>query len=98
MGGFSYARSEQKLKRLAREAKGKAEAGTPREATHPALSHSERHRNPPRNSLISCLSIALRHALVCVRVSASESPHFQVQTSTSIRAPLAKHACRDRTP
>src|SRR5256714_12081965 len=29
---FSYARSEQKLKRLAREAKGKARAGTPREA------------------------------------------------------------------
>lgn len=29
---FSYARSEQKLRRLAREAKGKARAGTPREA------------------------------------------------------------------
>jgi predicted dinucleotide-binding enzyme len=29
---FSYARSEQKLKRLAREANGKARAGTPREA------------------------------------------------------------------
>jgi predicted dinucleotide-binding enzyme len=29
---FSYARSEQKLKKLAREAKGKALAGTPREA------------------------------------------------------------------
>lgn len=29
---FSYARSEQKLKRLAREAKGKARPGTPREA------------------------------------------------------------------
>ena len=29
---FSYARSEQKLKRLAREAKGKARAGTPAEA------------------------------------------------------------------
>jgi 3-hydroxyisobutyrate dehydrogenase-like beta-hydroxyacid dehydrogenase len=29
---FSYAQSEQKLKRLAREAKGKAQAGTPREA------------------------------------------------------------------
>src|SRR6266849_2265238 len=29
---FSYARSEQKLKRLAREAGGKARAGTPREA------------------------------------------------------------------
>src|SRR5947209_16889970 len=29
---FSYARSEQKLKKLAREAKGKARAGTPREA------------------------------------------------------------------
>jgi predicted dinucleotide-binding enzyme len=29
---FSYARSEQKLKRLARDAKGKARAGTPREA------------------------------------------------------------------
>ena len=36
MGGFSYARSEQKLKRLAREAKGKAEAGTPREAAQDA--------------------------------------------------------------
>ena len=29
---FSYARSEEKLKRLAREAKGNARAGTPREA------------------------------------------------------------------
>jgi 3-hydroxyacyl-CoA dehydrogenase len=33
---FSYARSAQKLKRLAREAKGKAEAGTPREAAQDA--------------------------------------------------------------
>jgi 8-hydroxy-5-deazaflavin:NADPH oxidoreductase len=29
---FSYARSEQKLNRLARDAKGAARAGTPREA------------------------------------------------------------------
>ena len=29
---FSYARSEPKLKKLARDAKGKARAGTPREA------------------------------------------------------------------
>src|SRR3981189_3459331 len=33
---FSYARSERKLKRLAREAKGKAQAGTPREAAQEA--------------------------------------------------------------
>ncbi len=33
---FSYARSEQKLKRLARDAKGKAQAGTPREAAQDA--------------------------------------------------------------
>jgi hypothetical protein len=33
---FSYARSEQKLKRLAREAKGKARTGTPREAAEDA--------------------------------------------------------------
>ncbi len=33
---FSYARSEQKLQRLAREAKGKARAGTPREAAQEA--------------------------------------------------------------
>ncbi len=33
---FSYARSEQKLKRLARAAKGKAQAGTPRDATQEA--------------------------------------------------------------
>jgi predicted dinucleotide-binding enzyme len=33
---FSYARSEQKLKRLAREAKGNARAGTPREAAREA--------------------------------------------------------------
>ena len=33
---FSYARSEQKLKRLAREAKGKARHGTPREAVQEA--------------------------------------------------------------
>jgi 8-hydroxy-5-deazaflavin:NADPH oxidoreductase len=33
---FSYARSEQKLKRLARQAKGKAQAGTPREAAQGA--------------------------------------------------------------
>jgi predicted dinucleotide-binding enzyme len=33
---FSYARSEQKLKRLAREAKGKATAGTPGEAARDA--------------------------------------------------------------
>ena len=33
---FSYARSEQKLKRLARDAKGKAQAGTPREAAQEA--------------------------------------------------------------
>jgi predicted dinucleotide-binding enzyme len=33
---FSYARSEQKLKRLAREAKGKAQHGTPREAAQEA--------------------------------------------------------------
>ena len=33
---FSYARSEQKLKRLAREAKGRARAGTPREAAQDA--------------------------------------------------------------
>src|SRR5881396_1343591 len=33
---FSYARSEQKLKMLAREAKGKARAGTPREAAQDA--------------------------------------------------------------
>jgi predicted dinucleotide-binding enzyme len=33
---FSYARSEQKLERLAREAKGEARAGTPREAAQEA--------------------------------------------------------------
>jgi predicted dinucleotide-binding enzyme len=33
---FSYARSEQKLKKLARDAKGKAQPGTPREAAHEA--------------------------------------------------------------
>src|SRR5947208_14846089 len=33
---FSYARSEQKLKRLAREAGGRARAGTPREAAQDA--------------------------------------------------------------
>src|SRR5207245_3988124 len=33
---FSYARSEQKLKKLARDAKGKAQAGTPREAAQEA--------------------------------------------------------------
>lgn len=33
---FSYARSEQKLKRLAREARGNARAGTPREAASDA--------------------------------------------------------------
>jgi predicted dinucleotide-binding enzyme len=33
---FSYARSEQRLKKLAREAKGKARAGTPREAVQDA--------------------------------------------------------------
>ena len=33
---FSYARTEQKLETLAREAKGKARHGTPREATHEA--------------------------------------------------------------
>src|SRR6266849_6519432 len=33
---FSYARSEQKLKRLAREAQGSARAGTPREAAREA--------------------------------------------------------------
>jgi predicted dinucleotide-binding enzyme len=33
---FSYARSEQKLKRLAREAQGNAKAGTPGEAAHEA--------------------------------------------------------------
>lgn len=33
---FSYARSEQKLKRLAREAKGKTRPGTPREAAQEA--------------------------------------------------------------
>ena len=33
---FSYARSEQKLKRLARGSKGKAQAGTPREAAQDA--------------------------------------------------------------
>ena len=33
---FSYARSEQKLKRLARAASGSARAGTPREAAHDA--------------------------------------------------------------
>ena len=33
---FSYARSEQKLKTLARDAKGKARAGTPREAAQQA--------------------------------------------------------------
>ncbi len=33
---FSYARSEQKLKRLVREAKGNARAGTPREAVQDA--------------------------------------------------------------
>src|SRR5437588_3217247 len=33
---FSYARSEQKLKRLARDAQGKARAGTPREAAQEA--------------------------------------------------------------
>jgi hypothetical protein len=33
---FSYARSEQKLKRLAREAKGRARAGTPSEAARDA--------------------------------------------------------------
>src|SRR5437867_2777960 len=33
---FSYARSEQKLKKLARDAKGKARAGTPKEAARDA--------------------------------------------------------------
>src|SRR5438874_10199483 len=33
---FSYARSEQKLKKLARDAKGKARSGTPREAAQDA--------------------------------------------------------------
>jgi predicted dinucleotide-binding enzyme len=34
---FSYARSEAKLKRLARDAKGTARAGTPAEAAQDAL-------------------------------------------------------------
>ncbi len=34
---FSYARSEQKLKMLARDAKGKARAGTPQEAAQEAV-------------------------------------------------------------
>jgi hypothetical protein len=33
---FSYARSEQKLKKLARDAQGKAQAGTPREVVQEA--------------------------------------------------------------
>src|SRR5215470_3797170 len=33
---FSYARSEQKLARLARQARGRARAGTPAEAAHDA--------------------------------------------------------------
>ena len=33
---FSYARSEQKLKKLAREAKGRARPGTPRDAAQGA--------------------------------------------------------------
>src|SRR5437773_5142673 len=33
---FSYARSERKLERLAREARGRARAGTPREAARDA--------------------------------------------------------------
>lgn len=33
---FAYARTEQKLKRFAREAKGNAQAGTPAEAVHNA--------------------------------------------------------------
>src|ERR1700757_1466571 len=33
---FSYARSQQKLEKLAREARGKARAGTPREAAQDA--------------------------------------------------------------
>ena len=33
---FSYARSDEKLKQLARDARGKARAGTPREAAHDA--------------------------------------------------------------
>jgi len=33
---FSYARSQHKLENLAREAKGKAQAGTPREAAQAA--------------------------------------------------------------
>ena len=33
---FSYARSDKKLEKLAREAKGEAKAGTPREAAHDA--------------------------------------------------------------
>jgi 8-hydroxy-5-deazaflavin:NADPH oxidoreductase len=34
---FSFARSEQKLKKLARDAQGKARAGTPREAVLKAV-------------------------------------------------------------
>ena len=40
---------------------------------HPTLSRSERHRGAPRNALISCVSIAVTHALLCVLMSAPES-------------------------
>ena len=52
---FSYARSERKLKRLAREAGGKARAGTPREAAQDADAlllavHWLARRQPPRRN------------------------------------------------
>jgi predicted dinucleotide-binding enzyme len=43
---FSYARSERKLKKLARDAKGKARAGTPGEAAKDADALSARYTEP----------------------------------------------------
>ncbi len=47
---FSYARSGQKLKRLAREARGNAQAGTPGEASHTRIELVSRRQGAPRRS------------------------------------------------
>jgi hypothetical protein len=55
---FSYARSEQKLKELARQAQGNARAGTPGEAAHEAdaLLSSPRSARCPARCCSACSS------------------------------------------
>jgi hypothetical protein len=67
---FSYARSKEKLNRLARDAGGQARPGTPREAADPpdhCISRMAARTKPPLKSSTTTLTSSARGKPVCWR-------------------------------